>query len=491
MSPSLSIAASLSPDIRQKLAIEVLSKSKSITHLATEHQVSRKFLHQQGNKAKKALTECFETTTPDHEVLFYLPITKSWLTQLMLGLILICHSSYRGVVELLRDLFDLPISVGTIHNRLESAAESAAKINEAQDLSRIKVGLHDEIYQGSQPVLTGVDAASLYCYLLAGVEHRDQETWSWHLLKPMEQGFKPDFTVADGAKGLRAGQKAVMPETPCHGDIFHMLQQCQELTNSLTRQVKGAISRILKLEEQTAKARLTSQVTRKMTGKLVQAKRVERTLLPLEKDIKTLLQWLSQDVLELAGPSLALRQELFDFIVLELEQRECKEHPKIGTLRKSLHNQRDELLAFAGILDQKLAEIARCFKMPLQKVRDVYLLHRKQPTSNAYWERWNQLHRELSGKLHLLMEAVGDALNQTPRASSLVENLNSRLRNYFFLRKQLGPSYLNLLQFFLNHRCFMRSEVPGRVDKSPTQLMTGESHRHWLELLGFKRFQRA
>lgn len=166
---------------------------------------------------------------------------------------------------------------GTIHNRLESAAESAAKINEAQDLSRIKVGLHDEIYQGSQPVLTGVDAASLYCYLLAGVEHRDQETWSWHLLKPMEQGFKPDFTVADGAKGLRAGQKAVMPETPCHGDIFHMLQQCQELTNSLTRQVKGAISRILKLEEQTAKARLTSQVTRKMTGKLVQAKRVERT----------------------------------------------------------------------------------------------------------------------------------------------------------------------------------------------------------------------
>ena len=89
------------------------------------------------------------------------------------------------------------------------------------------------------------------------------------------------------------------------------------------------------------------------------------------------------------------------------------------------------------------------------------------------------------------MEAVGEALKQTPRASSLVENLNSRLRNYFFLRKQLGPSYLNLLQFFLNHRCFMRSEVPEREDKSPTQLMTGHPHPHWLELLGFKRFQRA
>jgi len=491
MSPSLSVAASLPPDIRSQLAIEVLTKSKPVSHLATENQVSRKFLHLQGLKAKKALVECFEPTTPDHEVLFYLPITKTWLTQLMLGLLLICHSSYRGVVELFRDLFALPLSVGTLHNRLITAAESAVLVNEAQELSLIKVGLHDEIFQGSQPVLTGVDAASTYCYLLAGVEHRDQETWSWHLLEPMEQGFNPDYTIADGGTGLRAGQKAVMPETPCHRDVFHIQQQCQELANSLTRQVEGAKSRILKLENQLANARLTSQVTRQMTSRLVQAKRVEHTLLPLTRDIKTLLQWLSHDVLELAGPSLALRQELFDFIVAELQQRECKEHPKIRTLQKALHNQRDELLAFAGILDEKLAEIAHCFEMPLQKVRDVCLLHRKQSTSNAYWERWNQLHHELSGKFHQLMEALGEALKQTPRASSLVENLNSRLRNYFFLRKQLGPSYLNLLQFFLNHGCFMRSEVPERVGKSPKQLMTGRPHAHWLELLGFTRFQRA
>ena len=40
------------------------------------------------------------------EVLFHLPVTKAWLRQLVLALVLICHSSYRGVVELLRDLFD-------------------------------------------------------------------------------------------------------------------------------------------------------------------------------------------------------------------------------------------------------------------------------------------------------------------------------------------------------------------------------------------------
>ncbi|MEL7224747.1 MAG: hypothetical protein AAGL17_07750, partial [Cyanobacteria bacterium J06576_12] len=122
---------------------------------------------------------------------------------------------------------------------------------------------------------------------------------------------------------------------------------------------------------------------------------------------------------------------------------------------------------------------------------DVCLLHRKHKTSNAYWQRWNQLHRQLPGKFYEVMKAVGEALEETPRASSMVENLNSRLRNYFFLRRSLGDDYLSLLQFFLNHRCFIRSLKPERVGKSPKQLLTGEAHPHWLELLGFKRFQRS
>lgn len=138
--------------------------------------------------------------TDEPEVLFYLPITKTWLWQLILGLILICHCSYRGVVELLRDLFDLPISVGTIHNRLRSAAEKAATINLAQDLSAIRVGLNDEIFQGGQPVLVGVDARSTYCYLLAAAEFRDENTWGFHLLEAIEQGLNPEYTIADAAK---------------------------------------------------------------------------------------------------------------------------------------------------------------------------------------------------------------------------------------------------------------------------------------------------
>ena len=87
-------------------------------------------------------------------------MTKNWLFQLILGLVLICHSSYRGIVELLRDLFDVSISVGTVHNRLQASAEKAVTINQSQDLSGIDVGLHDEIYHADKPVLVGVDADS-------------------------------------------------------------------------------------------------------------------------------------------------------------------------------------------------------------------------------------------------------------------------------------------------------------------------------------------
>ena len=146
MSPALSIAASLSPDVRQDIGIRVLSRSQPISDIAATHQVSRKFVYQQGDKAQQALDESFAPSQGDDEVLFYLPVTKNWLYQLILGLVLICHSSYRGVVELLRDLFDTPISIGTVHNRLEAATATAVEINQEQDLSGIEVGLYDEIF---------------------------------------------------------------------------------------------------------------------------------------------------------------------------------------------------------------------------------------------------------------------------------------------------------------------------------------------------------
>lgn len=113
MSPAVSVAASLSSDVRKAIGIEAIARTVPITHLADKHQVSRKFVYQQSNKAQQGLNESFAPSQGDDEVLFHLSVTKNWLYQLILGLVLICHSSYRGIVELFRYLFDTSISAAT------------------------------------------------------------------------------------------------------------------------------------------------------------------------------------------------------------------------------------------------------------------------------------------------------------------------------------------------------------------------------------------
>ena len=236
-------AARLPRSDRKDLAIQALARSETVSDLAARHGVSRKFVYQQTHKAVAALDGAFLSATPDHEVLFELAVTKVWLRQVIVGLTLICRSSYRGVVEFLRDLLGVPVSVGCVHDVLQVATREASAINHDQDLSSIRVGLHDEIFQGAAPVLAGVDAQSTYCYLLAAEERRDADTWGVHLLDAVEQGLRPDYTIADAGQGLRTGQKAAWGDTPCHGDVFHIQRQCEGLAATMARLAKGATSR--------------------------------------------------------------------------------------------------------------------------------------------------------------------------------------------------------------------------------------------------------
>ena len=487
-SSSLSVAASTPPETRKHFAIHALAGSEPVSHAAKREGVSRQFIYRQKHKAEAALDQAFSPAGEASDVLFHIAVTEAWLNQLVISLVLVCHSSFRGVVRLLEDLFDTPISVGTVHNQLAAAAGCAATINAAQDLSPIRVGLHDEIFQGGRPVLTGLDADSIYCYVLVEAEHRDGDTWGVHLLDAKAQGLNPDYTIADAGTGLRAGQRAAFGETPCHGDIFHIQQQCEGLSNRLAKLAQGSATRRQKAEQRIAGAKHEKDT---LSSALAKARDDEAVALGLAKDVKAMVGWLERDILALAGPSLEDRRELFDFIVEELARREPMDSARIRPVRVALKRQRDKLLGFAEVLDGKLAAIAQRFDVPEYHVRAVCLLKRKPETSLAYWQRREQLNRLLGWKFHGILEAVSDAMDETHRSSSMVENLNGRLRNYFFLRRHLGQGYLDLLRFFLNHRTFARSERPERRGKSPAELMTGKPHPHWLELLGFERFRRS
>ena len=155
-----------------------------------------------------------------------------------------------------------------------------------------------------------------------------------------------------------------------------------------------------------------------------------------------------------------------------------------------MHDHRDDLLAFARQLENDFTGLAAEFQVPVAAVRALLNVRALDLRDPRRWQQDAALHRQLRGRYYPLSAAVDDVARHTVRASSVIENLNSRLRSYFFLRRHLGPDYLALLQFFLNHRRFLRSEHPERVGKSPAELLSGQSHPHWLQMLGFTLFSR-
>lgn len=475
---------------RHRLALQVLARMEPVTELAKRHQVSRKFLYQQADKGQQALEQAFASppATHEEEILFYLPVTRTWLRQVVLGLVLLCHRSFRGVIGFFRDLLDQPIALGTVHNSIAAAVVEARRINAQQDLSRVRAGSHDEVFQSGQPVLVGVDLDSTYCYLLAPEAQRDAETWAVHLWDLADQGLQPDVIIADGGQGLRAGQAMAWPTVAGDGDVFHGLQPLTRLVATLEKRASGTIARREALEQQQGNRRRRG---RALSQRLARARRAEASAVHLADTVHTLATWLREDILALAGPDTTTRQGLYDFVVAALHPLEPLDAHRLRPVRRALANQRDALLAFATRLDQQLDTLAHQFAVPSAVVRQMLTLENLATHTPAYWVAANALHRQLHDRFFPLQQAIRRLRQRFHRASSLVENGNSRLHNYFFLRRQIGPAYLELLRFFLNHHPFARSEKPERRGKSPATLLTGQTHPHWLEMLGFTRFRRT
>ena len=149
------------------------------------------------------------------------------------------------------------------------------------------------------------------------------------------------------------------------------------------------------------------------------------------------------------------------------------------------------LLAFAEGLDRDLATLAQEWQISATTAREVLQVQSLPTWDPKRSHREASLRETLRGRYHGVCADVQKLSDRVVRARSLVENLNSRLPSYFFLRRQLGNDYVTLLPFFLNHRRYLRSENPSRAKKSPAELLTGEPHAHWLEPLGYTRFSRT
>lgn len=482
-------AKSLTLNQRSELALSTLQRKQPLTKIAEQHQVSRPFLYRQQNIAVEAVKNAFVEESPP-EVLFSLPVTKAWLEQATLVLLLNCHSSYRGVLRFFETLLHTKRSLGWIHNLV---AQTIEKVNILEEQEQLYLqSLHsvtfDEIFQGGHPVLVGVDLDSSYCFLLEQTEKRDQKTWARSLQCLKEKGCLPSEALTDAGKGLCAGLFEVFPGMKRGDDHFHRLRDfgvlVRELENRAYRKIEQEHTLSRKMNKPSLKDR------RAFSRKIGHVRMQMSTAISLADDLRTLYLWLRDEIFAPDLKTFAEREELMNFVLEELLKRKNKS-AKLSKLVNTLTRQKAELMHFAKKREERLNSLAEEEGLSFEELNECFgLLCKTKPKVARLAE---VLVKQCLGKekTENLRQKLEEIERTTYRASSWVENVNSRLRRYFFLRKQAGKGFCTLLRFFLNHEKYGRSLHPERVGKSPFELLSGMSQSHWLERLGYKLFRQT
>jgi hypothetical protein len=210
----------------------------------------------------------------------------------------------------------------------------------------------------------------------------------------------------------------------------------------------------------------------------------------LAANTSTLVSWMMHDVLSVAGPDKKTRIYLYDFILEELKKLQQIHPHRIKSAYTFLNDNKSKILAFVDDLEQEFSKLAKIFNVPVADIWKLCELYRCQRFSEKYYQRSKEIRKKLGENQYiLLLGLIGKIITSTTRASSIIENLNGRIKPYLKIRKQMGRGFNELLKFFINHTPLSCSRKKERKNKTPAELLTKQQHLPWLEMLGFNKLE--
>jgi len=229
---------------------------QNISALAHDHDVSRKFVYQQAAKAEQALGDAFVPPAADADtrVLFHLPVTKAWLHQLALGLVLVCHSSYprrgRAVPRPLR-LSPRPWArcLTSCSGRWPTPAgtTSAPTCRPSASARTMRSS------RGTNPCSSVPTWLRPFVTLLSLEDHRDGDTWAIRLWELQGAAFSRTPPSPISAAACGPGRNWLCPRTPCRGDVFHALYDLTPRAGRAEKRAYQAMQTRNDLERQQAR----------------------------------------------------------------------------------------------------------------------------------------------------------------------------------------------------------------------------------------------
>jgi hypothetical protein len=473
--------------VKKEIALEAIKREYTIVDIARRYDCSRNTVYEQQEIALTAANNAFEK---EEDVLFFLPVTKDFIHATVVDLSIGCKVSTRDIVCHLENTLGYHLAVGSVTNILDAASDKASCINNSYDLSLIKDSAADELYHHNKPLLASVDIPSRFCPLLVHADDRDHETWGIHLLDLQDKGFAPDVAILDGAKGLVKGHEVALPKTKLRHDNFHCIMDVKNCARFLKNKEASAATAAMKLYQRSINAK-NEEKKKKYSEEFAVALSGCTDAEKIHEAFKTLSSWLQYDVLQLAGHPPTERALLFDFIVSEMTTL-AERHPhRIDDIVTTLKTQRNALLDVANELNDKFTKIATRHSLSIDVIWAICYIARYALDGFKYFEKSSELEALIGTKYDEVEDEVLRILEETHRCSSMVENFNSRLRPYLDKRKFISQKRLALIQFYLNHKPFMRSKHERLKNKSPAEALTGKAHKPYLEMLGFRFSQRS
>lgn len=446
-----------------------------VSKISVDTCVSREWVYQQ----KDSVLNYIDSLDCQKEPVPSINIDERFMERMVLSLSLDCHASIDGIRRTFSSVLGVGISAGKISSILTEASKRAEIFDNSISLDNIKQGANDEIFQGNTPVLTGIDVESTYVYLLAEAGDRSADTWQLFMEDRKEHGLDLEVSISDGGSGLNTGIPKAFPDICIQPDVFHELRPVGAEVARLERKAEKLISQEAELE---IRAHGTNP-RKKTLEQLSQIHSKVETAI-CEYELLRILFCFLVEVFGFCGYSFQDTYMLANWILSEMETA-FPERPKLLEQTKRIRGKIPRILSFVSRLEKELAGSAREKGIPPEIFEMMYRQKAFQTCSDEYVRLEYRLGGLLGDDYITARQELNRILDHTKRASSLVENLNSRIRVYMNLKRIVPGRYFTLMKVYFNTRKYHRSRIRERIGKSPIELLTGKIYPDFLEVLGY------
>jgi hypothetical protein len=379
----------------------------------------------------------------------------------------------------MENIFGISVSAGTISGVASEASKGAQAFDDGIDLSGITQGANDEIFQHGVPILTGIDPESTYTYLLEEAKDRTSETWSTYMGVLKDQGLNLETSISDSGAGLMSGIPQAFPGIQMQSDTFHASYGMGKEVSKLERKAKKLIS-----DEYDLQAKLAGPKPRAKNRDAL------AKLLPLEKEavrlydaIYILFVWL-KEMLSFSGYALTDALELSYWILGEMDAL-CTDIPSIRKETAKVRKMLPGLLSFISRLEAGFNSAASETGIPIEAFHLMYRRLSYGAGTTHDCAAQCELVKMPGANYDAVQNAFDKVLSRTKKASSLVENLNGRIRGFIEVKRTIPTRFLVLLKVYFNTRPYLRSRCGERIHKSPLELLMSSPQPDFFDAIGF------